>query len=1750
MAATFVIDVETGSTRKNLEAVTAAFEAGKISSKEYTAAVLAAAKEIGKFEAANSLAKMSLAQIGHNLDLASAKLRDYKSATYQAYQSLVLFHKEGAKFKTAFAGKEAVQLYNAELKKSISLNGQLIALGNQHYKEILKENAALQVQNAIKKKAVESDLILARGSAIQASSLGSDDKAQMMLAMGAASAFKAAKVEIDKTTGAIDKASGSTRSGSQAFTAYGSAIRGVAGSMGALWMSYGQVLPLMAAFGGAQAIKQVYSLGSQFEYTAEYVATLGKYAGQSVRSVGELREELLEVGDTRHNINELAGGVREFAKAGVDTATSLKDIGEMSRFASIAEMELVDATKLVIGQANAFGESYSDAANMISAAAMSSATDIGEMATAMSYTTELGSVAKVEFSEVAAAMGVLANNGIRGSKAGTSLRTSILRMQNPTKKLQGILKELNLDWSAFADGGKVKSIQAMFTELKRATDEMALTDQQMSELQYELFGFRSLKGGANLLKDITTGFVDMHESVTRSTEGVTFLQQATNDLADTATVKLDKVKKAFSDAFTGAFENDENVTQLLSGLKEFAESDGLIDFLSGTAKAVVDIGIAIQSVLSPLGLVIELGNEAGKVVYKLTSVDGGETSWLAKMGEDFWKNLNIMKKYEESVSSVKTLLESMPGGTGQAIEVPAIGTGIGIRSTGMSDPFAGNPLLQQMADIDAALDASVFGEMDILAKSDAIKEAAKEYTDATDKIAKARASLDDKLFSVRSSGGSAYEQYQYALEAANRQVEKLREQNAEIGTGPGMEGLIRETEAYGAALRSAAEEKFKLAESKAVAGLGKDIAEFLKDSAEPLTEYEQGLARIDAAVTGLRAAASEKAIELYGDDTPENLEKINRLLGGQIDQLNGVADAQKEAFSDRLVSEWQDKLSDLSKEYGQLSRHEEAVFAVTSKFAKEQEALNKTFKEGSPEAIRFGNALNQVQAYALATDTAILKTSDSIRGGLIAAIIDFNKEAATMGELSYDAFNNIADGLKSATSLTLSHVLFGNEGEKELKDSRRQQIVDLEEQFNRELELNKKRLDEGKVDYEEYQNEITKIHDKYEEDRYDAARQYQKDLQKVQKSAWEVFYESLKTSVKDSLVDSVSTYATNTVIGWGSSLLGGILGIDVASITGQAPTGASGSPFHVIVENWEGAGLLGGSFGGEDGMWWEEGAGAKTGVMGWISQYLGPEIAEAVKMVGGAVGLAGGAYGIYSGARDVSDGNFGSGALKMGTGAISAYKGAVSLGILEEGTATKIGTMIGEKVASWTGQKGVEIAADVATKTAAQTAAQTAATSSAALGGQGAAYAASSSVNAGTQLALAEGTYGASAGGGAAAGAGAYAGMFALPAMVAGMAIANAFADSAEQVRRDVFNEIGLSARDLVSGGVTEQLSLLGDSLSKDIAPALSDVTSASYDAGSGLLLLGQHTSEFVRTGSEGQGKLVESMRYMSLRWDEVAQAWKTVDNPLEGLVDKLHALAPATDAAAASAAQMLATQAGYPGLADELLTVYNDQKAGVMQLGDAHRTLQEALSGSSTRASHASGQMWSFVEAAGAVAAASNVASGAEERRRGILSGVAAAADTATARMNAQRGATEELASASGAAAGRISQAAGEIGGAVGQIGGILGRAATYSRDLSQMHADGAIFKYHAIGGVMTQPTVFHIGGEAGSEAILPLHRGPQTLEFIDKKIDALLRNSGGTDELKAVLLAVATYTKKTSDLLKRIEYVGIPVSKREAVG
>ena len=408
-----------------------------------------------------------------------------------------------------------------------------------------------------------------------------------------------------------------------------SAIRGTAGALGGLWLAYGNILPMLGAFAAALTVKEIIAQGAAFDYTATFIDTLATVSGEASINIEDMKDKLFSFTGLRKDVNELALGMKEFSKAGVDVSLGLENIEELARFATVAELGLSEATALVIGQANAFGVSYADAANMITAAATSSATSITEMAGAMSHTTELGSVAKVTFDEVATALAVMANSGIRGSKAGTAIRTSIIRMQTPTKKLKGMLADLNVEFSSFTEDGKVKSIRNMFGELERATD--ILVDEEKIKVMRELFGLRAMKGGANVLREINEGWDDLNKHVNESVEGITLLEQASDKLDETTIGKWEKLKTS--------------VINLITETGDSAATKKTIQFLLDVANATVTADD------KPFIRMSERADEATQRMIELNTAQNKSVTNMGGMNIELFKIREHLENSKEPMDS-------------------------------------------------------------------------------------------------------------------------------------------------------------------------------------------------------------------------------------------------------------------------------------------------------------------------------------------------------------------------------------------------------------------------------------------------------------------------------------------------------------------------------------------------------------------------------------------------------------------------------------------------------------------------------------------------------------------------------------------------------------------------------------------------------------------------------------------------------------------------------------------------------------------------------------------------------------------------------------------------------------------------------------------------------------------------------------------------------------------------------------------
>ncbi|MGX5634343.1 phage tail tape measure protein [Bacillus thuringiensis] len=204
-------------------------------------------------------------------------------------------------------------------------------------------------------------------------------------------------------------------------------------------------------FGGmtyaiGRGLKLAVEESMNFEQQMANIKAVSGATGQEMSKLSELAVKYGE--DTKYSSVEAGKGIEELIKAGV----SLTDIinggleGALN-LAAAGELELGEAAEIASTALNAFkkdGLSVTDAANLLAGAANASATDVHELKYGLSASAAVAAGAGMTFKDTATALAVFAQNGLKGSDAGTSLKTMLMRLNPSTKEAYNKMADLGL----------------------------------------------------------------------------------------------------------------------------------------------------------------------------------------------------------------------------------------------------------------------------------------------------------------------------------------------------------------------------------------------------------------------------------------------------------------------------------------------------------------------------------------------------------------------------------------------------------------------------------------------------------------------------------------------------------------------------------------------------------------------------------------------------------------------------------------------------------------------------------------------------------------------------------------------------------------------------------------------------------------------------------------------------------------------------------------------------------------------------------------------------------------------------------------------------------------------------------------------------------------------------------------------------------------------------------------------------------
>lgn len=263
-------------------------------------------------------------------------------------------------------------------------------------------------------------------------------------------------------------------------------VTGLTGSLGSAVSQYGALGPVAAAaavsvglFGAAvdvtstalklQASLLVTAVSQALAFEQE-ITRVAAVTGEGAGAFDRLRQAALDGGaSTLFTAQQAAEALRFLAASGLSADEAARALPGSLQLAAAGSLDLAQAADIATNVMNGFRlgiEGINRVNDILVLGANKSSTNVQELGIAFSYAAGIANSTGNDIESVAAVFGVLANNGIKASRAGTAVATGISRLQKPTPEAARALDALGV--SLTNAEGKTKPLVQVLRELERA----------------------------------------------------------------------------------------------------------------------------------------------------------------------------------------------------------------------------------------------------------------------------------------------------------------------------------------------------------------------------------------------------------------------------------------------------------------------------------------------------------------------------------------------------------------------------------------------------------------------------------------------------------------------------------------------------------------------------------------------------------------------------------------------------------------------------------------------------------------------------------------------------------------------------------------------------------------------------------------------------------------------------------------------------------------------------------------------------------------------------------------------------------------------------------------------------------------------------------------------------------------------------------------------------------------------------------
>lgn len=353
--------------------------------------------------------------------------------------------------------------------------------------------------------------------------------------------------------------------------------------------------------------------------TAEFeqsLNTMQVVSGATAQEMAALQQEALRLGaETSFSAGEAAQGMLELAKAGLSTEQVMAAIGGTLDLAAAGGLDVAQAAEIAANAVNTFGLEASDTvrvADILAAAANASSVEVTDMAQGMTMAGAVFAANKVPIEDLSTAIALLGNNGIKGSDAGTSLKTMLMRLTAPTKEASGAMRDLGIE--VYNSDGSMRTFEDIVGQLERSTT--GLTDAQRNQALTTIFGADAIRAANILVSEGSVAYAAMKNQVTEAGAAGLVADSKLKGLAGAIEYAKGSIESAlitaflpFTDAVGGMIRQAADLVTAFTELPEPVRNAALafaavLAAAGPVMLAISGIGATLAFLLSPIGLIV------------------------------------------------------------------------------------------------------------------------------------------------------------------------------------------------------------------------------------------------------------------------------------------------------------------------------------------------------------------------------------------------------------------------------------------------------------------------------------------------------------------------------------------------------------------------------------------------------------------------------------------------------------------------------------------------------------------------------------------------------------------------------------------------------------------------------------------------------------------------------------------------------------------------------------------------------------------------------------------------------------------------------------------------------------------------------------------------------------------------------------------------------------------------------------------